>query len=239
MSVRISLRSSFSSYTESTVERSRIGAIHGITIQLIALMNKKREGRTESPGSRPKLDALRCLTAKHWKHVVHLFRTGRSNSYPCWQPIVQAWHAFGKALEVEKYLSVAEQTSHSVFPPLERCAWQDCLCSVYKPIHPLRVCKGCWRVVYCNAKCQTRYARPRFVSGSPVLTTSLTVTGLGGTTRVGAGLRGYCSGFIFSKNLGRCPSFSRRARNTCVGVLESNLILIGGIVGFVASPENV
>ena len=42
------------------------------------------------------------------------------------------------------------------FEPLRRCSWTECVCSVHKPAHKLRVCKGCCVVAYCGTKCQTR-----------------------------------------------------------------------------------
>lgn len=42
------------------------------------------------------------------------------------------------------------------FPFGKGCDWKDCLCSVYKPAHPMQVCQGCWRVAYCGPRCQKR-----------------------------------------------------------------------------------
>lgn len=36
------------------------------------------------------------------------------------------------------------------------CHWSGCLCHKNVPYHPLRVCRGCWRVFYCSTLCQTR-----------------------------------------------------------------------------------
>ena len=36
-----------------------------------------------------------------------------------------------------------------------RCFWAACGCSTHDAPHHLRVCKGCWRVLYCSAKCQS------------------------------------------------------------------------------------
>lgn len=46
--------------------------------------------------------------------------------------------------------------SAPVFHSLERCADNQCLCSLYKPVHRLRVCKGCYCAAYCSAQCQER-----------------------------------------------------------------------------------
>ena len=40
---------------------------------------------------------------------------------------------------------------------LKMCHWKECLCSgEERPPHKMKVCKGCWRVWYCGANCQTR-----------------------------------------------------------------------------------
>ena len=34
------------------------------------------------------------------------------------------------------------------------CYYENCMCSHKQPLHSLRVCKGCWRVLYCGKRCQ-------------------------------------------------------------------------------------
>ncbi|KIP07092.1 hypothetical protein PHLGIDRAFT_19272 [Phlebiopsis gigantea 11061_1 CR5-6] len=64
--------------------------------------------------------------------------------------IFQHWAEIGKLLDsVEPEGQVAY-----CFPPVKRCGWELCPCSVHHPAHCLRVCKGCWAVAYCNASCQ-------------------------------------------------------------------------------------
>lgn len=40
------------------------------------------------------------------------------------------------------------------FEPLERCAWEECTCTVFQPLHKLKKCTGCHLVAYCNLRCQ-------------------------------------------------------------------------------------
>ena len=35
-----------------------------------------------------------------------------------------------------------------------RCFWNGCACSISGAFHRFRVCKRCWRVLYCTEKCQ-------------------------------------------------------------------------------------
>lgn len=56
------------------------------------------------------------------------------------------------------------------FEPLERCAWEQCLCSVFRPLHSLKKCTGCHMVAYCNLRCQRGCVVHR-----PLLDSSLTI----------------------------------------------------------------
>ena len=35
-----------------------------------------------------------------------------------------------------------------------RCSRPACVCAYHSASHSVRVCKGCWRVLYCNKQCQ-------------------------------------------------------------------------------------
>lgn len=142
------------------LERVRLETVLKTLSACVAVLEQqRRRGYTEPPGRRPTLDALRRFSAKQWKRVVASFRTMRLNIYPGWQPLIRSWHTFGTMLDVERYnaAAVAEESVAPVFPPLERCGWQDCLCSVHEPVHSLKTCRGCWRIAYCSLRCQKRY----------------------------------------------------------------------------------
>ena len=51
-----------------------------------------------------------------------------------------------------------ERDSIRYFPGYEdhhhSCYYENCMCSHKQPLHSLRVCKGCWRVLYCGKRCQ-------------------------------------------------------------------------------------
>ena len=138
-------------------------ALFDDVVQLIAqcvtiLKKKKREDVT---GRHPRMDALGCCSRRLWRDIQNKLGSVRSSQYLSWGRIIRSWNELGIALEVEKYpweaKSIDDFGSQAAFGPSERCGWKNCLCSVYKPIHRLRVCKGCYRVAYCNPDCQTKY----------------------------------------------------------------------------------
>lgn len=76
----------------------------------------------------------------------------------------QLWLSFGKSLgfneKVERRRaerSTEEEPVADNWPMWQGCRWKECLCHGDKKCsHPMRVCKGCWRVHYCSALCQSK-----------------------------------------------------------------------------------
>ncbi|GJE89911.1 zinc finger MYND domain-containing protein [Phanerochaete sordida] len=105
------------------------------------------------PGNnRPKELAIRRLTYNLWRETTDdLNRRRLVLRSQEWKEFARVWRGVGRAIP-----DVPEgEASESPFEPLARCAWGGCLCSVHKPKHRMRVCKGCWVVAYCGTKCQT------------------------------------------------------------------------------------
>ncbi|GJE93331.1 zinc finger MYND domain-containing protein [Phanerochaete sordida] len=101
---------------------------------------------------RPKAVAARCRVHAAWKTVGEQLQSRmlarRVRSRP-WRVFMKQW----SSVEAILGKSIGEGRT----PPvglLERCAWRECLCSVYKPAHRMRTCKGCEWVVYCGERCQ-------------------------------------------------------------------------------------
>ena len=84
------------------------------------------------------------------------------------------WAELGRALEkYDTKLELDDRDIKSAFLGRSRCAWSKCLCSIYKPVHALRVCKGCWRVAYCGPKCQKTCVDRTFFRSSFLRLTAL------------------------------------------------------------------
>ncbi|GJE93254.1 zinc finger MYND domain-containing protein [Phanerochaete sordida] len=115
-----------------------------------------RDRQGSSSSQNPRMQAMRRHTASVWKSTMDSMHARALHKSQKWRPMVQSWTALGKALEVEKHLVPAPADAELPFAPLERCGWRECLCSVHRPTHGLKVCLGCWQVAYCNAECQEK-----------------------------------------------------------------------------------
>lgn len=70
--------------------------------------------------------------------------------------VVVAWWKLGHELERGLEQIPAHNSESPDFGPLERCADAECLCSTHHPVHSMKMCKGCFKVAYCNEQCQKR-----------------------------------------------------------------------------------
>ncbi|TCD64030.1 hypothetical protein EIP91_004664 [Steccherinum ochraceum] len=101
-----------------------------------------------------------------WHDTLFSLRDIRSSNAAHARFVVQcnaAWLEYGEMLGFHPTVDVV--TSHIPSQPhpdsryweiRKRCFCVACACHAARPNHRLRVCKGCWRVLYCNATCQAR-----------------------------------------------------------------------------------
>lgn len=75
---------------------------------------------------------------------------------------LRVWRTFGSHMDFSEYKRPVDTSRPSdlsnerVYWRIERrCFWRKCACAIHAA-HSLRVCKGCWRVLYCNAVCQSK-----------------------------------------------------------------------------------
>lgn len=75
---------------------------------------------------------------------------------------VRIWQAYGFAFGLEEGAKVTTTKAPSTpskdpkyWKIPKRCFSNACWCSQARAPHQLRVCKGCYRVLYCSPKCQT------------------------------------------------------------------------------------
>lgn len=100
-----------------------------------------------------KVAARRRFTHQAWlSSVSEIDRRRLLRIWPDWQETVRVWRALGRLIPISRDDPVP------AFTPLQRCNWQECLCSVHRPAHHLKVCKRCWLVSYCSSRCQKRCA---------------------------------------------------------------------------------
>ncbi|KAH8094553.1 hypothetical protein BXZ70DRAFT_947991 [Cristinia sonorae] len=78
---------------------------------------------------------------------------------------IKYWKKFGKTFDLEEggkhpssvSLALSTTESHPRYWLFKkRCGLPSCGCHVAKPEHHLRVCKGCYRILYCSKYCQDR-----------------------------------------------------------------------------------
>lgn len=104
----------------------------------------------------PSLSARR-FSHKSWKEAEDtLVRSGISSRTRL-NSIHNEWIKLGQ--ELERGMSAATVEDAEEFPVeiLKRCSWRDCACSVYAPVHHLRVCTMCYMAAYCSVLCQKGY----------------------------------------------------------------------------------
>ena len=141
------------SFDRSVADDTLTQNVATLTFQCIRIF--KASGDSNSPDTHRKINIVRRFSRKAWRSAQYKMRDIAKHR-PMWQSVFESWKQLGEVLEVEKHRSADESEDHTkaIFSPWERCAWKQCLCSVHKPIHRMRVCKGCYRVAYCNANCQ-------------------------------------------------------------------------------------
>jgi len=71
------------------------------------------------------------------------------------------WRLYGESLWLKEGVNVmtlkrasplSEEKAYWRIP--RQCFWLGCACSGHRPFHSVRVCKGCWRALYCSPLCQ-------------------------------------------------------------------------------------
>lgn len=105
----------------------------------------------------PSLSMKRC-SRKCWQEAKDTMIAGRYLAKPMWKPVHRAWMQLGEVLQFDKDVMEGADTRQNAaeLPVAKRCAWEECLCSAFKPAHGLKLCSGCSAVAYCNSNCQRR-----------------------------------------------------------------------------------
>lgn len=77
---------------------------------------------------------------------------------------IRSWLKYGAVFDLKEGVDETTQQVPSVPSDIKpywkiprRCFWEACGCAAGSqlPAHRLRVCRGCWRVLYCSSKCQS------------------------------------------------------------------------------------
>ncbi|GJE90283.1 zinc finger MYND domain-containing protein [Phanerochaete sordida] len=99
----------------------------------------------------PALAPLRRHTFRAWQASVAALDARRDlRDLPQWREPLVVWRRLGRFMPADARED-GEEERRGVF---ERCAWRECGCHVHRPLHLVKVCKGCWLASYCGPRCQ-------------------------------------------------------------------------------------
>lgn len=113
------------------------------------------------------------ITRSVWFPTLHVLREmGKSRTGGAarvlWEDAVQIWTELGRAVNLDEknpedrnpvFAGILGRDGTPIAWQHKTCSWAQCLCNVGPAAHPMRVCKRCWRALYCSKTCQKRYAR--------------------------------------------------------------------------------
>ncbi|CAL1711740.1 unnamed protein product [Somion occarium] len=129
---------------------------HFWTTRLPAIVEFQLEEYTQGTGGRTAAfrHNLQQVVGKVWRPTIEALEGHRFDRADPRYTLLHSFLRLGRVLQLDRR---AEPIPH--FPGYETCVqschFPNCLCSNKRPMHPMRVCKGCWRVFYCGKPCQT------------------------------------------------------------------------------------
>ena len=71
-----------------------------------------------------------------------------------WKSFVEIWDSARKLCRISPVEANPDLPLNYPLSP-GGCFWSSCMCRS-SPSHRMKICKGCWRALYCNTKCQRR-----------------------------------------------------------------------------------
>lgn len=111
-------------------------------------------------------EELRASTIRNWHDGLYAISDVPTTTAQGLEDKLRAlhyWREYGKSFGLNADVRVVESTKPStpsnetLYWKIQRkCFYPACACSPGPvPCHAMRVCKGCYRVLYCNARCQS------------------------------------------------------------------------------------
>ncbi|GJE90256.1 zinc finger MYND domain-containing protein [Phanerochaete sordida] len=106
--------------------------------------------------AKPNLSPVRKHTYRTWKATLDTLDARRDpRDLPLWREALVVWRKLGRFMPADARVDDNDnEGKESRLGVLERCAWKECECHVHRPLHRVKLCKGCWLVAYCGARCQ-------------------------------------------------------------------------------------
>jgi len=119
--------------------------------------------RQQFEGERAKkASKIRMILVKHWQPTLNELRSLPRASFPSRDLTIDEWIKFGR--RVHLYDSIRSRRTQSSNEDktdynFKYCHNEDCSCNDRPGAHKMLVCRGCWRAMYCNTKCQQQHWR--------------------------------------------------------------------------------
>jgi len=113
--------------------------------------------RTEPPTS--SLELVKRSLKKHWQPALRRLRRLPKDVYPSRNMVIDEWVKFGRGVPLRENRDYSSLPDEEIATEIvhKRCFDEGCLCYEKASAHSMRVCRGCWRVTYCNKMCQRRH----------------------------------------------------------------------------------
>lgn len=109
-------------------------------------------------------EACRRTSAMAWHYALDLLSSMRPKSTTQARLRTKAlsrWRAYGAIWGLREGVDVISLEGPSPLSDerpywniIKRCYYEACPCRATIPCHRMRVCKGCYRVLYCGSRCQ-------------------------------------------------------------------------------------
>lgn len=115
----------------------------------------------------PTFEAFTVSTARIWHDALNDISAVRSVNMQQMKLKMQAidmWKSYGKAFGLQEGVRVisvkgpsTQSRKRAYWRITRRCFYMSCPCAGSQHMcHSMRVCKGCYRVLYCNERCQAK-----------------------------------------------------------------------------------
>ncbi|KAI0090649.1 hypothetical protein BDY19DRAFT_724983 [Irpex rosettiformis] len=131
-------------------------------------LNVKGQEQASSEHSAQVVQEMKSTVRSVWHSVsraLHRHAVKPSVIQGQWKSSVKLWGELGQlcgisSSDTDLPRSLPQKRVHSCGianspSSKEGCSWNECLCT-HTPSHGMKVCKGCWRALYCSSKCQAR-----------------------------------------------------------------------------------
>ncbi|KAH8094467.1 hypothetical protein BXZ70DRAFT_947573 [Cristinia sonorae] len=135
-------------------------------VPLLGVVTSVTQSEIRLNGSRQRSKGYQNV-ARVWHDTLDsLHRSHISNPTTAWkrtkQQAIKEWRKFGEpfgligGVRVNVLRQPSQLSTSTKYWELPRkCSWSACPCAVFSACHhPMRVCKGCSRVLYCSRSCQ-------------------------------------------------------------------------------------